>query len=251
MIGVIDRIRSGTIIGANVTMPHKGVAFENCDEACGLATALRAVNTLYLSDDGLALGTNTDVHGVARSIAALGCATGSIVLLGAGGAAAAAVAALAALECNLAVINRDAHRAQTMVERLDRAGLCPREVQVAEWGSSESRRQVRCADLVINATALGMGDQALAGDSFRKLEIDRGESALLDLIYSIDETPFLKFGAGRSTLDGATMLVEQGARSFELWTGRKAPLHEMYLALFSHLGRAVPALPQAESEGSR
>lgn len=248
LIEVIDRIRSGAIIGANVTMPHKQLAYESCDCPSPIATALKAVNTLYRDQEGRVAGANTDVHGVARSITALGCATRSVVLLGAGGAAAAAIAAVGGVASDLVIINRNTQRARDLANRLSAHELGPARVQVAEWGTDAARGFVRGADLIINATALGMRDALAAEESFRLLDVHRSEAALLDLIYSMVETPFLGLGAERAKLDGATMLVEQGARSFELWTGSPAPLKEMYVALFSSLGRPVPTVVESGAQ---
>ncbi len=249
VVEVIDRIRSGAIVGANVTMPHKAVAYTGCDEPCPLASALRAVNTLYRDSGGVVVGTNTDVHGVARSVAALGCATGRVVLLGAGGAGAAAAAAVGGIVGELTVVNRSLEKGRAMLHVLQNAGLVPASASVLEWGSAEAVERVVAADLVINSTSLGMKDAAQAAVAFDRLGIANGSGAALDLIYAVGETPFLTQATGRPRLDGATMLVEQGARSFELWTGEPAPLPAMYHALFSALGRPVPEIGDPKNGG--
>jgi shikimate dehydrogenase len=160
-------------------------------------------------------------------------------VLGAGGAAAAAVLALALAGVDrIAVISRSASAAAALVARVAPA-LASSELVAARWGEPAGRELVRGAELVVNATPLGMGDEEGALQAFGRAGVATSNAHLLDLIYARRVTPFLSMATSPS-LDGATMLVEQGAASWEIWTGRPAPRRVMYDALFGELGRSTP-----------
>lgn len=233
-ISAIDRLRSGAVSGLNVTMPLKGLAAREADRPDDRVRRLGAANTLWCVH-GLVHATNTDVDGVIRSIEALGGPFEHVVVLGAGGAAASALLASAAV-AHLTVVARRAAVAAELVSRV--IGNRP-EWSVCGWGDSEARDAVQFADLVINATPLGMSDANTAREAFREAGVEKASGRLLDLVYSAGTTPFLSFGPERG-IDGATMLAEQGAVAFEKWTGRAAPRRVMYDALFGSLGRPTP-----------
>ncbi len=213
-------------VGANVTIPHKHAALELADEPSEAASAIGAVNTLTFAPDGTIAAENTDAPGL---IAALGSTPRDmrVQILGAGGSARAAAWALReAGASEVSVWNRTAERARTLARDLGVRAV------------SDPER----ADLLINCTSVGLErpGEASAGEpdalSQLGLSVDLldGCSYVVDMVYRADgPTRLLTIAAehGARTLDGLEILLAQGAVSFELWTGREAPLEVMRSAL--------------------
>lgn len=197
--------------GANVTMPHKQSIIPFLDALEDDAAATGAVNTV-VRRDGQLIGHNTDGAGFVtflRSDAEWDPAGKRALILGAGGAARAVAVALAGAGATVMVAARHPARAAEL------AALAG-GIAVVEWG-----RKTR-ADLVVNATPARDG-LPLDALGFRK-----GMLAV-DLIYPLPPTAFVEAAraAGATVFDGLPMLVRQAALSFELWTGREAPVEEM------------------------
>ncbi len=221
----VRQLRSGAFSGANVTVPHKEFFFEAVDERSEVAERAGAVNTI-VCDSGRLYGENTDVHGFASSLRDVGFPfNGSTaMILGAGGAARGVIVALLdnGIE-RVIVANRTIDRAEQLVADLDDSRLSACSIDAATRMADSTR-------LLVNATSVGWNSQALPVDAsaFGALP----ENALAyDLTYRL--TPFLQQAAqhGLTTMDGLAMLVHQGARSFELWTGGPAPLQTMFEAV--------------------
>jgi shikimate dehydrogenase len=201
-------------LGANVTIPHKQAALRLADSASDTATAIGAANTLIFSSDGKICAENTDAPGL---IAALPCdpAGLSVLVLGAGGSARAAIWALRQAGARqIWVSNRTPERAKELAEEL---------------GVSAVARPL-AADLLINCTSVGLQLSATETDTLNQLGLTLdgvGEySYVIDLVYSAQAgTPLLQIARrlGAQTVDGLDVLLEQGALSFESWTGREAP----------------------------
>jgi shikimate dehydrogenase len=193
--------------GANVTIPHKLAAHALADEQTPAAAAIGAANTLTF-EDGRVLADNTDAGGL---LDALGedPAGRSALVLGAGGAGRAAVWALREAGAKVAVWNRTAERARALAEEL--------EVEHAE-------RPARAADVLVNATALGLRGEDLPA------ELGLEPAALVvELVYGPEPTSLARWAeaAGAQVVDGLEVLVRQGARSLERWVARPAPLDAM------------------------
>lgn len=193
----------------NVTVPHKQDIFSRCDRLLTLAQRAGAVNTFWF-ERGELIGDNTDVAGfqaAARQLLQREPSRLTIGLLGAGGAASAVLTAIEAWkECRALVYNRTADRA---------AALCARFSSVAQV--SDVDELTREADLVVNATTVGLRDSAFPLDPSRL----RSSAMVLDLAYRRGETPWVHAARQRGlrALDGLVMLIEQGAAAFERWFG--------------------------------
>jgi shikimate dehydrogenase len=207
-------------LGANVTIPHKQAALALADRASEAARAIGAANTLTFAADGGVDAENTDAPGL---IAALECSPRgkSALVLGAGGSARAVVWALGqAGASEVSVWNRTPERANALARELGARA-------VAEAVS---------ADLLVNCTSVGLQPSATEPETLNLLGLtfDRvGEySYVVDMVYRERTTPLLAAARrhGARTLDGLEILVAQGALSFELWTGREAPLLAMRAA---------------------
>jgi shikimate dehydrogenase len=205
----------------NVTVPYKERVFERCDRLTPLARRVGAVNTFWF-ERGELVGDNTDVGGVHHAVVQLmGSAprAATVGVLGAGGAAAAVLAAAEAWpECAVLVANRTPERADV---------LCARFPALAQ--RSDVDRLVREAELVVNATSVGLRDDELPIDP----DLLRHNAVVLDLVYRRGGTAWVRQAraSGRPAADGLTMLVEQGALAFERWFGVQPDREVMWAAV--------------------
>jgi shikimate dehydrogenase len=223
---VIDRIRSGELLGANVTVPHKEAVLKLVDTWDGPSAEIGAANTLSRTPDGRrVLGSNTDAVGFAYATRELELDGARVLLLGAGGAARAAMAVLFERGASLTIANRTAERARSLARSL--AHPVDRAPAVIEWGS---RTDLRDIDVVVNATALGLHGE----DPLERADLRR-ELVVVDLIPIATATPLVRRAraAGATVVDGLPMLLQQAASSFRIWTGQDAPAEAMRAALYA------------------
>ncbi len=217
-------------LGANVTIPHKQAALALASRASRAAREIGAANTLTFAADGEIEAENTDAPGL---IAALGVLTDlpahpRAQVLGAGGSARAAVWALReAGASEISVWNRTPERAETLAREL----------------GAKPVRTPEVADLLVNCTSVGLNagadvePSASEGEALNQLGLTFDQVGeypnVVDLVYRPGSTQLLAAARahGSRTLDGLEMLIAQGALSFELWTGRKAPLQVMRRAV--------------------
>ncbi len=208
--------------GLSVTVPHKAAALAAVDEATATARAIGAVNTVVRREDGSLVGDNTDAAGFLASLAEEGFdPSGRVcVVVGAGGAASAVVHALAgAGAAEIVIVNRTEARA----------------VPVAALGGPAGRvgglADLECADLVVNATPIGLAGASPEAVPFDPRMLGPGQ-LLVDLVPNPAVTALMRgaLDRGASVAGGLGMLVHQGAAAFELWTGRAAPVEVMRAA---------------------
>lgn len=222
----IRSLRAPDVLGANVTVPHKEQVLPLVEEISDLARRAGAVNTIS-NRNGRLLGDNTDVYGLGRSLALHsdrlhGCRA---VVLGAGGAARAVVLSLEIVGAGqISVLNRTVERA----ERL-RDELAPAPVIALATDSPAADEAIRDADLLINATAIGWkrGEIPLAA---HRIEAFPNDALVVDITYRDTDLLDAARARGLRTLDGLEMLVFQGARSLEIWTGLEPPVEIMMAA---------------------
>jgi shikimate dehydrogenase len=221
-----ESLRQPAVLGANVTVPHKLAALRLSDEVSPAAARAGAVNTV-VNRDGMLFGDNTDIAGFAVSLkeAAAGHIPETVLVLGAGGAARAVVLALEELgAAEIIVANRDLERATKLAN-----DLAPAPVRTTSLEERDLVQELPSVDLLVNATSLGWhkGETPL---DLRLLDRLPREAIVADLTYR--DTDLLVAASARSlqTLDGLAMLVHQGARAFELFTGYAAPVATMLAA---------------------
>jgi shikimate dehydrogenase len=213
--------------GANVTMPHKTRTAELIDDLSEDARLLRAVNTIGVGASGLA-GHNSDAAGFERFLRDdVGFdATGrSALVFGAGGGArACALAGARSGLANLWVAVREASRADDLRAALDVTATAVHVVGFDDAPGVE-------ADLIVNATPLGVHGEELPLPSLSPGVVG------VDLLYRPGATPFQTTvrDAGGAAFGGLGLLLQQAAISFELWTGRSAPLPVMSAAALGEL----------------
>jgi shikimate dehydrogenase len=231
----IASLRAPEMLGANVTIPHKTAVVPLLD---ALAPSARhaggAVNTIVRGADGRLAGHNTDVTGVLRVLDAHGAgdAGQSTLVLGAGGAARAAWAAAHERVMALRVAARSPAAAW---EALSALPLSPAGI-VSLDAHGELAEALAVSSVLINATPVGMSDP-LASPLSAELLAHLPPSALVfDMVYAPPETALLRAARARGlrVATGLEMLLEQGAASFELWTGLPAPIEVMRAALAAH-----------------
>jgi shikimate dehydrogenase len=196
--------------GANVTIPHKVAAHDLADELSDDARAIGAVNTLTFREDGRIAGDNTDAGGL---LDALGePLPPTALVLGAGGAARAAAWALTQRGVEVTIWNRTSERAAELA---------------ADLGVAASERPGP-AELLVNATSVGLRPT----DSLDGLPLVDAR-VVVDLVYGPAQTSFARWAEERGArlVDGLEVLVRQGARSLELWTGEEPPVDSMRRAV--------------------
>ena len=222
----VAAMRALGIAGLSVTMPHKSDAAGAVDRLTLTAAALQAVNTISWEDDAL-VGSSTDGDGFLDALRideGFDPAGRRCVVLGAGGAARAVVHALGdASAADIVVVNRTTARAEAAVAM---AG------EVARVGSAEDARD---ADLVVNATPVGMDGHSLAVDARHF----RAGQLVVDLVYHPAITPLVKAArdAGAGAANGLGMLVHQAGHQLRTWTGKEPPLAVMAAAARAALAR--------------
>ncbi len=211
-------------VGANVTVPHKEAALDLADDPKRMAVAIGAANTLSFGDDRIT-AENTDAPGLIAALKAVPVAPAGVraLVLGAGGAARAAIWALAQAGAVVYVWNRTASRAAAAFDEL---------AQYIELGGApvESPRQEDYG-IVVNTTSVGLHGE----EPFEHLPLDRRGfrgQVVVDMVYGDRPTALLEVAkaGGATTVDGIEILVQQGARSLEIWTGVPAPVDAMRAA---------------------
>ena len=236
-------------IGANCTIPHKAAALAAVDEADENAQRAGGVNTIIFDDGGRTRGFSTDGPGLARAVReefGVELRDVRVLVLGAGGGAGRAVAMQCAADGarGLTLLNRSVEKLQPLHDA--NAAFYPRESHaLASWNDAALARALAVSDLIVNCSALGMqpGD---APPIPAALLAPR--HLLYDTIYTAARTPLMRAAdtAGARSANGLSMLLHQGALSFEHWFHRPAPLEIMRAALAQHAGVA----PEKSAEPS-
>ncbi len=227
----VESLRLEENRGANVTVPYKEQVIPFLDGLRGDAAAINAVNVIF-KEGGSLLGTNTDVYGFLHALEVDGHFDPRgkrVVVIGAGGVARAVVyALLKAGASRVTVANRGAERAHKLLGDLRRFVSTGQEAAVVTLDKDSVAPILRDCHLLVNCTSLGMKGSQERDTPLPEDLIPPGALAY-DLVYNPTETVFLKEAraAGARTLGGLPMLVYQGAASFELWTGREAPIDIM------------------------
>ena len=234
----IEGLRGLNIRGLNVTIPHKLAVMEHLDQISEEALAVGAVNTISHEADEL-IGYNTDVYGIEAAlvrVAGLELLPENCVVLGAGGAARAVVYALGNRKevQRITILNRTAKRAEDLAKDMEK--LTGKTIDVGGMDADGQDRAFSEAGLVVNATSLGMVPNIK--DSLLMSErAVHSDLVLYDTVFNPLETRLMgQFReVGAQAFGGLDMLVFQGARSFQIWTGIEPPVDVMKQAVLSSL----------------
>lgn len=216
--------------GLNVTIPFKEDV-SRFVRVKGHAAKLKAVNTLDLRN---MLGYNTDVYGVKASFSGMDVENTVTLVVGAGGAGKAVALALIELGSTVIISNRTESRGIEAAEMLRRYGKCifhPYD-RITELSGK--------IDILVNATPIGMigFEQRLPIPS----EILNPDMIVFDTVYNPPETPLVRYAkkVGCKVIEGVEMLVHQGAKAFEIWTGVKPDVEVMRKAAMDALKNFIP-----------
>lgn len=218
-------LRTLPIFGASVTIPHKMSVMPYLDQLTETALSVGSVNTLYWRECEL-WGDNTDVTGFLTPLRQGGESIGSALILGAGGAALACIQGLRRMGVReIGVSARDVSKARTLAQR--------HSVKTVPW----AERQDHSADLLINATPLGM--KGKARDDLPLTPSSKRFPLVYDLVYNPVRTRLLRTAeeAGCRTISGLSMFVNQAREQFRIWSDldlEEQPLADLAL---DHLDR--------------
>ncbi|MGB6974617.1 MAG: shikimate dehydrogenase [Terracidiphilus sp.] len=213
------------LAGCAVTMPLKREVLPHLANMDPLTHRIGACNTLRTGADGKLYGFNTDVAGVIRPLEKrLRLAGARVAVLGAGGAARAAVFGLVEQGAEVFIVNRTHEHAVTLARQAHARSL------------KHDLFAKQRFDVLINATPCGMNGQKPALPIAEK-ELNAG--IVFDMVYNPIETPLLKLAHSRGipVISGLEMFIQQGARQFEIWTGKPAPESEMFRVVEHELRR--------------
>jgi shikimate dehydrogenase len=232
----LEQLHRKRFLGVNLTVPHKVIAFDRVAEVDAAARPVGAVNTLLWTDGGWR-GFNTDGYGLATSVREmlhLELAGSHVILLGAGGAArGAAVECLQRGCASLAVANRTQETLDALL-----AALAPLATRIPLRGFAPAAppADLPAGALVINATSAGLRDTDSSPVDLAALP---RPAAVFDMIYNPPLTPLLRAAAalGLPRANGLGMLVHQGAKALEIWSG--VPAHRTAPAMAAAARRAL------------
>ena len=224
----VANIRRYQMFGINLSMPYKEQVIPYLDQLSEEARLIGAVNTV-VNREGTLIGYNTDGKGFFKSLPSFKISGKRMVLLGAGGAA-KAILAQAILDgvSQVSVFVRSASMGKTKpyLEKLQHETGFRVDLFALE-DAQELQENIRKADLLINATSVGM-DRA---SQPIPTSIVLSEKLLVaDVIYQPFETPFLKWAKeqGNEAINGLGMLLYQAAEAFQLWTGKEMPTDQIW-----------------------
>jgi shikimate dehydrogenase len=228
----IESLRSIKIAGFNITTPHKTEAIQYLDELDATAQKASAVNTVN-NVEGILRGYNTDVYGFIEPLHRRHVDFNGlhVLLIGSGGAARAVVVALAEENAiaKLIIANRDINKATALASLGAGFGMNCEAISLENITDFSPN-----SDLIVNATTLGMNNEPSVIDYEH---IQKG-SIVYDIVYRPLVTDLIENAkyAQASVVYGYEMLVEQGAKAFEIWTGLSAPRDAMKKNLLGIFG---------------
>jgi shikimate dehydrogenase len=219
----IPGLKSLNLKGASITIPHKTSVIDLLDDLGDAAARIKAVNTI-VNVDGRLVGHNTDGNGAVRALSErIDIDAKDVVIIGAGGAARAIGYGVKAEGGRVTIVNRSRPKGEQLSNALDSTFIPLSEV-----------KKLNC-DILINTTPVGMtphvDDMCLP-----KAALDKN-MVVMDIIYTPLKTRLLREAEkiGCACIDGVSMFVYQGAEQFALWTGQKAPVDIMRLAVLAAL----------------
>jgi 3-dehydroquinate dehydratase / shikimate dehydrogenase len=208
-------VRDIPINGLSVTMPYKEQILKHLDKTDPLTAKIGACNTVVRAQDGKLYGFNTDVAGVVRPLELRMRLQGAkILVLGAGGSARAAVFGLKERGADVYILNRTPGPAQSLAKQARAKAINRTMLKKLEF------------DVIVNATPVGMEGNR---EPMLLSEQEFKARYFFEMVYTPSATRMVKLAQakGMHLILGAEMFVQQGARQFEIWTGKPAPVLEM------------------------
>lgn len=233
---LLTLVKEIPIQGLSVTMPLKQEIIPHLENTDPLSARIGACNTVLRAQDGKLYGFNTDVAGIVSPLSRRMTIKGSkILVLGAGGAARAAIFGLRDKGAEVFILNRTPETAAKLAKQAGAKVIKKEAVAKTPF------------DVIINATPLGM-----AGNKGAQLleAKDLNTKLVFDLVYNPIETPLIAMARSKGipVIAGVEMFVQQGARQFEIWTGKPAPEEEMLRVVLHALKQKAEAEAEAPPE---
>ncbi|HTH54202.1 MAG TPA: shikimate dehydrogenase [Edaphobacter sp.] len=233
---ILKLVQEIPIQGLSVTMPHKQEIMSYLENTDPLSAKIGACNTVLRAQDGKLYGFNTDVAGIVGPLEKRMSLRGARVLvLGAGGAARAAVFGLRDKGAEVSILNRTLETAQKLARQSGAKAIKKEAVAKTPF------------DVILNATPIGMAGQK--GSHLLEAK-ELNTKLVFDLVYNPLETPLIRLARqqGIGFITGVEMFVQQGARQFEIWTGKPAPEEEMLRVVLHALRQQAEAASSATAE---
>ncbi len=222
--------------GTNCTIPLKFAALNACDHIDKAAQRMGAVNTIRFENDKI-IGSNSDGPGLVRAIReefSIDIRDLRVMILGAGGGAGRAVAIQCAMEKveRLVLVNRTKDKAEKIASEIepdfldDNIHRDSSRLKVSEWSNTELANEIGNIDLIINASPIGMNS---SDPDLIPQNILEPHHLVYDMIYIPSKTKLIRDAKsiGARTANGLSMLLHQGAISFETWFNQEAPIDAM------------------------
>jgi len=206
--------------GFNVTIPHKEIAFSAVEHIDNDARRAGAVNTICAEPDGTLKGYNTDIFGFSEAVRTSGYNPRNkrALIVGAGGASRAAIIGLWKMGAKIVIANRTPERAEQLVRSMR---VFIKTMPLAALDKEEP------FSLIVNATPVGM--RGFEAEQIIPESLIARADAVMDMVYNPPDTPLVTTARkhGVKTIPGLDMLLYQGAKAFEIWSGRKPPVDVM------------------------
>ena len=214
----IKGIKAFNILGANVTIPYKVDIMKYLDCIDKNAKLIGAVNTIK-NEDGMLKGYNTDGLGFVKSILDSGhhIKNKNVMILGAGGGCRSIAVEIASHEANsITIRNRSLDKAKHICDM-----IVSNFNTKTYYGDIDIKSEdLNNIDILINTTSLGMSPNINTIPIDEDIKVNKN-MLVCDIVYNPDETKFIKW-AKNNKLDivyGIDMLINQGIKSFNIWTG--------------------------------
>ena len=207
---VINKIRDKELSGINVTLPYKQKIIPFIDKLINDAQNTNSVNTIFLNNDNIVVGENTDVFGLQAAYLkeVSNAENKKALVIGAGGVSSSVIFSLEKSKVkNISIINRTYEKSLFLKKKFQ-------FLNVLEWKSL--KQEISKFDIIINATSLGLKD----GKDFEfNFENTKDDLIYIDTIYNPLETKTLRFLKENKikTFNGLEMFIYQGQKSFYLW----------------------------------
>ena len=224
--------------GFNVTLPHKEKIIPMLNIISEEASIIGAVNTV-VNDSGSLLGYNTDAYGIIKTLEPFKKQIeGEIVsIIGAGGAARSAIFSLIRYfrVKRINIINRTVQKADSLREYFS-TKMHFQSIKTFELLPPDLVNVLDDSKLIINTTSIGMDPNKDDSPTMIESSFRRGH-IVFDTVYNPLDTKLLQIARSKeaTTVNGLKMFVEQGAKSYELWTGDSMPVDKIYKTLESYL----------------
>lgn len=230
----VDALKILNSRGFNITMPHKENIIKYLDETSEDARIIGSVNTV-LNENNRLIGYNTDGRGFIKALEEEGqeFKDKKIVIIGAGGACRAIAIQLAFDGAREVVIfNRTFKKAEDISNTINRE-ISKGKSRAIELDEKLLKRELKDAQILINTTSIGMKD-TIDQSVIKSPHILHRDLFVIDLIYDPLKTKFLSQAEemGCKTMNGANMLLYQGALAFKIWTDREMPIEDVKEAVF-------------------